>query len=562
MANNYSTSTSVYRPLSYSELLQPVLLADQEHKALEEQFGELSNKASVWEGMASQENDPFAYSLYQGYSNELRGQADNLATQGLTPNTRRSLIGLRDRYVREIVPIETAYNRRQELADEQRQIRLKDASARFNIDASQLSLDELIRNPSLSYTNYSGDAITKNVAQAASALSKELRDNPSKWKSILGGWYYETLRETGFKSEEVLQAIMNSPEASPILNNILDNAVASSGVAEWNNPNATRDAYEFAKLGLWNAVGSGTPQTLVNQGAVLAAQRKAAKTEEEDRGRRLNYQVVRKIGVDSDVNTSELQKDREWIERIIRNPEEALNATDTRQVNNSPYSYNAGGVGFPQESSRRLEEETYYPGREVLERVKEKYGTQDLNALYNQLGADIQNSAYKSYQYQFNLADNTLMAQDLQRSIRAAASFTDTVPLRKVKNGKIKGEADIKDINLINKDGNLVLDPYLGLLYNAIDEKGKTQQFAIDFTVLDNANGDLQSIWKNIQILRDNGMLSQIGHDVSQFIDELDDRFNSIAKVQGKTSDKVGPVDVTTQRQKEQSFLEAYGGYR
>lgn len=572
----YSSAQYQFRPFEYNELLAPVLLADTEHKALQEQFGELSNKASVWEGMASQESDPFAYSLYQNYANDLEGAADMLATQGLNPRTRQQLTQLRSRYNREIQPIETAYNRRMQLVDEQRQARIKDSTTLFDRDASSLSLDDLIANPALSPQSYSGALLTQQVAQGASQLAKEIRNNPREWRRILGGQYFETIQQNGFRPEEIVQVLQGNPEGSEILQNLLNGVLSSSGIGNWDsNPETYTRAYDYAAQGLWSAVGDTRYETqtdrsydyawkdyLARQQENRALARAALKAQEDDsiRGRRLNYQTVPKIGVDSQVQTTKLSEDLETLRRINSNPELVLNETATRIVTQSPYGL---GTSIPGASgTSRTREETYYPARETLQRLTEQYGTQDINAISQQLQTEIQASALKSYQYQFNLTDNNLMAQDLRRTLRSASSFTGEVPLKKVKNGSVGKQADQTDIENITSDGNLVLDPELGLLFNAVDKKGKTQQYWIDFSVLDNNQGALRQIWNNIKTLQDNGYGAYIGGDVSQFIDELDDRFNSIAKIQGKTSDKVGPVDASYQNQQDQSFLEAYGaGY-
>ena len=42
---------SKFNPFSYQEMLAPVVQATQAHQGLEEAYGELASKASVWDGM-------------------------------------------------------------------------------------------------------------------------------------------------------------------------------------------------------------------------------------------------------------------------------------------------------------------------------------------------------------------------------------------------------------------------------------------------------------------------------------------------------------------------------
>jgi hypothetical protein len=61
--------------------------------------------------------------------------------EGLSPATRKGVLDMTKRYASDIVPIENAYKRRQELIDEQRKALNNDDSLLFSTDASMLSLD-------------------------------------------------------------------------------------------------------------------------------------------------------------------------------------------------------------------------------------------------------------------------------------------------------------------------------------------------------------------------------------------------------------------------------------
>lgn len=188
-----------------------------------------------------------------------------LASQGLTPSTARALNNMRARYASEIVPIENAYKRREELGKEQREYRMKNPSAIFDRDMSMASLDELVSNPSLQYRSLSGKDIMEQVSSAAKNLTRQVRENPAQWKSILGGQYYELLRNTGFRDSDVLAVLSQSEGASPILNKIMEDAVVSSGVMDWGSPQALEEVRRYAGQGLWSAIGSEDRKQLQNR---------------------------------------------------------------------------------------------------------------------------------------------------------------------------------------------------------------------------------------------------------------------------------------------------------
>lgn len=311
---NYSlVINSRFNPFSYQELVAPAIRATQAHQELENQYGELSAKANVWEEMANEQTDPYAYKMYKTYANDLEEQAGQLAREGLNATSRRNLLNMRARYSKEITPIEQAYTTRQKQAEQQQQALLQDPTLMLSRRASTTSLDDYIRNPQLAYESYSGKLITAQAASAASALAKEMQEKPRKWRSILGNSYYETMMQKGFSSQAVLQAIQDNPNAAPQLTRIVEDAINSSGVRNWGDQATIARAIDYAKQGLWSAVGETQYQTLDNWRAKLAEQeamqkraeqRKAAATQQA----RLNSLAINPLNIYS---SRELSKDEQ-----------------------------------------------------------------------------------------------------------------------------------------------------------------------------------------------------------------------------------------------------------
>lgn len=284
MANYSLVIGSKYSPFTFDELLKPALMATQAHRELEDQYSELSTKANVWEEIANEETDPYAYQMYKRYSDDLKAQADILATQGLTPGSRKAMLSMKDRYSKEITPIETAYTRRRELANEQREALLKDNTMMYDRDISASSLDDFIKNPELSYRNYSGAVLANQVGTAAKALAKDMQENPRKWRKILDGQYYETMMQKGYTPEQVLLASMGDPNAPKELTDIVEQAVESSGIKSWGDESSLRKAYEYARQGLWESIGDTTYQ-IQNNKAYDYAMNEAAQLRKEARER-------------------------------------------------------------------------------------------------------------------------------------------------------------------------------------------------------------------------------------------------------------------------------------
>lgn len=268
---NYIVTGAKFDPFSMQELLSPAVMATQAHQDLENQLGDLSQKADVWQGLANEQTDPEAYRMYKTYADDLKSKVADLAANGLNPQSRQGLLDMKRRYNSEITPIENAYNTRKEQIAAQQNLKAKGYI--LSRDAALTSLDDYMRNPALGYESYSGQEITNSVATAAKNLQRQIADNPETWKEILKGQYYEKVVKNGFSSDEIMKAISGAEDADPRLTQLVNTALDQSGIPTWNNPQALARARQFANEGLWSALGTETPQQVRNLGFETAEQK-------------------------------------------------------------------------------------------------------------------------------------------------------------------------------------------------------------------------------------------------------------------------------------------------
>lgn len=289
MANYSLVIGSRFSPFTYEELLKAPIMATQAHQEIEAGLSDLATKANVWDEIANEQTDPYAYSLYKKYADDLATQAELLASKGLTPESRSALSKMKSRYSSEITPIENAYTRRQALATEQREARNKDATMLFDRDIATMSLDDFIKNPETTYSPYSGALIASQVGTAAKSLAKVMRENPREWKKVLNHQYYETMMQKGYSPEEVLLATLDDPKAPQDLRNIVENVIASTGIRDWDNPEALQQAYDYAKQGLWESIGETSYQMQTNRAYDYAM--------EEAQGQNINTLAINPINI-------------------------------------------------------------------------------------------------------------------------------------------------------------------------------------------------------------------------------------------------------------------------
>lgn len=552
MAANYIVINSKFKPFSYAEMLQPVQMATVAHQEVENEYAELATKANVWDEMANEQTDPYAYKMYKTYSNDLEEQAGQLAREGLTPASRQNMLRMRQRYSSDIVPIEQAYKRRQELIDEQRKLLAQDNTLMFDRNASMLSLDDLIKNPQLTYQSYSGATLAKQVGTAAQNLAKEMRDNPRKWRSILGNQYFETIMQKGYRPEEIIQVLQNDPNASSVLKGIVEDAVGSSNIASWGDANTLNRAYEYARQGLWNAVGETQYQVQTNR-AYDYAMKEALdrKKKEQEEKSRIYYRAVPKTTVDGDKKTTQMNEDLKVLQEILGNPS-LLDKQSKRTVREPKYFSPDPQASFVMDSGLgESREETYYPYRDKLAELSKRYGNinytiadgrlaeNNLAELAQQLSNDIKSSAVRSFSYKPNITQSDLITQVLKENTRSYYRRSNNTGLWKLEDNKKGDQIDIEDLNnYFTSDADIDFDPDLGFIINSTDSKGETRSAILDTELLDDQSRTFSKAQQAIKIALENGEDELATTLIDATMEAFYKRYNTLEKRQSNTFSK------------------------
>lgn len=275
MANYSLIINSQFDPFTYDDLVKPINAATAAHQNLEDIYGTLESEANKWEKIAGQEE--YTRNLYNNYINSVYKNRDELLQHGLNPTSRNTMSNIRARFNKEIAPIETAFNRRNELMKTVENAQIQDPTRMFERDPSKMTLESLIKNPSLDYgKQYSGAMLTNQVTEMAKYLAKELSEY-GKGKP-LDKFTNTFLQRHGFTKEQVLDAIYNpDPTSQSILNAIVSQAIGSSGIANWASPEQLARFRNYATSGLYAAIGETSVSPFENKGAVLAAQEASAR---------------------------------------------------------------------------------------------------------------------------------------------------------------------------------------------------------------------------------------------------------------------------------------------
>lgn len=293
-----------FNPFTYDEMVKPLLYYKQAYDEVDQAYAAIADQTSSLENIVNRDESPMAYEMFNRYNYELNN-AINDFSKGMTAGTRRKLLGLRKRFASDIKPISTAYQRKIALQNEQRAAENSNPSMLWERQASDISLDDFINNPSMDYgRKYSGALLTQQVANAAANLAKEAQESDKgrvKLQKLLPYQYLAILRN-GFSSDAVMQAILNSPNASQILTGLVESTIDSSGIRDWNNNAALARAYDYARQGLYNAIGQSQQQMITDKAGLTQLQYDLAdRNNARQSERTLQAALVKKAMEDEDM---------------------------------------------------------------------------------------------------------------------------------------------------------------------------------------------------------------------------------------------------------------------
>lgn len=262
MANYSLTVNSTFNPYSLQELL-PIYQANaQAQYQAEEAFSQLQMKADQWEKLANNAQDADVYSKYKSYSNQLKEVANDVLNNGINTASRRNLMNMRAQYASNIIPIEEAYNKRQQQAQVLWQARLQDPTL-IAQDPSELGLSYYMKNPTYTPQSYSGKLLAAQSAQAAQNLAKTL-SSYGKGEPI--DKYTNTFVQRHGLTRDDVQKYLNgdTTATNKVLGAIYQQVYDSSQIGNWANENQRRQAANFIKQGMWSAIGQDTVQAMEN----------------------------------------------------------------------------------------------------------------------------------------------------------------------------------------------------------------------------------------------------------------------------------------------------------
>lgn len=218
-----------FNPFSMQEMLVPFSAYKDAFEKSEEQYDTLSQGADKFKYLSETlPEGSKARQIYEGYANDLRAQAEDLAHNGLTMGNRRALTSLKRRYQGEMGRILQADEAMREEKKLRQSLGAQDTSLLYAND--NLNIDDFLdgKNPNL-YRISGNELYTRGAAAGKAASSRII--NIGEGNITLGGYYRDLVSKYGY-SPELLNKFRRDINSIPELKAAFDATMEERGVTQ------------------------------------------------------------------------------------------------------------------------------------------------------------------------------------------------------------------------------------------------------------------------------------------------------------------------------------------
>lgn len=216
-----------FNPFSMQEMLVPFSAYKDAFEKSEEQYDTLSQGADKFKYLSETlPEGSKARQIYEGYANDLRAQAEDLAHNGLTMGNRRALTSLKRRYQGEMGRILQADEAMREEKKLRQSLGAQDTSLLYANE--NLNIDDFLdgKNPNL-YRISGNELYTRGAAAGKAASSRIFSAGDAG--STLNGYYRDYVQKLGY-SPETIRKFYNDMSTIPELQMAADAILEERGV--------------------------------------------------------------------------------------------------------------------------------------------------------------------------------------------------------------------------------------------------------------------------------------------------------------------------------------------
>jgi hypothetical protein len=250
MSANYITINSTFEPDDYKTMLEEAKDMTAQQQALEDKMTEQRTGMAALKQTA---NTPYARALLDQFEAHLNNASDSLSRNGLSMQTRAMAKDLIPLFSQTVLPVSTAVAAKDAMVKAQENDIKEGKDTQFDRKANDISLDEFIKNPSLTYDSQNLDNITNNSAKVFANIKNVLRSSTGgrNWMNEFGNYYMTRLNQYGLKPAEIMKGILRDPNAPTEIKVALNNLYQAQKSYKWGNQFEDDRAWEAIARGMW-----------------------------------------------------------------------------------------------------------------------------------------------------------------------------------------------------------------------------------------------------------------------------------------------------------------------
>lgn len=228
MADYSFVIDNTFQPFTMQEMLVPFTAYSDAYAKTEEAYNELTDKANAFKYLSKTlPKGSKARDIYEGYANDLKVQAEDLGSYGLTRGNRIALGSLRRRFSGEIGRLVKADEALKEEKTLRKQLNAQDSSRLYAID--NLSVDDFLDGSNPNLYSVSGKELYTRGANIGKAYSSRVFTAGDKG-STLAGLYRDYVTTMGY-NPETINAFRKDMSKIPELRDAADALLLETGAS-------------------------------------------------------------------------------------------------------------------------------------------------------------------------------------------------------------------------------------------------------------------------------------------------------------------------------------------
>lgn len=257
MANIFLTPTAEFKPFSYAEMLAPIAAYQEAYDAYDAQLNTLAEDAAT-KAFNFSAQDTAEKAQYDALMSRLKASADALLTSGLNADIMREIRSINKDYRTSMIPLHQKLAKRAELTAEQRDLQKLNPFLRFSKDYSKSNLQDITASSTYDVIDLS--KVEELTSSEFSGITSNMLRRP-KYKSILGGQYYEVTDGYGYTPEEMYAGLQNKDSK---IYKFYEDTLSKLGISKFDT-NTQKEIKQSIISGMMSSAGKFDTQTVSNK---------------------------------------------------------------------------------------------------------------------------------------------------------------------------------------------------------------------------------------------------------------------------------------------------------